>query len=84
MVLHEAIGKNGSLLFLRVLFQERKILFIVLSVQKDLLLVVTSLNDMMGISRPNYSCDSWHDNFYIPLNEELSRKMGCVPICEAT
>jgi len=80
MVLHEAIGKNGSFFLLGVLFQERKIRFIVLPTQKDLLLIVTPLNDVMGVSGSNYSRDSWHNCTYIPLNRGLSRKMGCVPI----
>jgi hypothetical protein len=67
MVLHEAIGKNGSFFLLGVLFQERKIRFIVLPAQKDLLLIVSPLNDVMGVSGSNYSCDSWHAIHFRPL-----------------
>jgi hypothetical protein len=78
MIAHEAVRKNGKIEFSAIIGGEKQILPSVGIILEYILPIVTSLGNMMRISRNNYSRNTWHGEI---LSRQISKvnKIGVCP-----
>ncbi len=76
---HETIGEDIYAIFLYVFIHPLTILLIIIIVIKSILLVIASLSYVVGCSRYNYSCLSWHAFILHAAGMCMSRKRSLSP-----
>ena len=62
---HEAVGPNFHTIFMTGFFQKISVGKEIIIPEKNIKSAIAPLDNMVRITRSNYSCDSWHSRVMV-------------------